>query len=92
MTSEISETPSDQQTTAVEPRRIEPPEDPDLAALWRLAVAKVTALQAREPVDPSDWRLVTDEYHQLLTKQRGSLGAVIAALREQCAEVGNDGD
>ena len=67
---------------------IEGPQDPDLARLWTLALAKFRMAEGREPATRADWRQVTAEYGRLVSKPRGTLTHIIA---ERCAEV-RDGD
>jgi hypothetical protein len=69
---------------AARPAEIHGPEDPELAPLWSLAVAKFTAREDREPTTRDDWNVVTKEYSRLLQKPHGSIAQIIA---ERCEEV-----
>ena len=60
---------------------IQPPADPELATLWRVAVAKVRLRRQATPSMKADWNEVTREYNALSTKLRGPISAII---RERC--------
>lgn len=60
---------------------IEPPMAPDLRRLWDLAEAKFEATTGTAPMTRDDWNRVTQDYHALVTKPRGSLAQIIT---ERC--------
>ena len=76
---------------------INAPEDPALATLWKLALAKVEAAQGKPVVTVRqqngkaiststkvEMTAVLDEYHRLMAKPHGSIADVI---RERCVQV-----
>jgi len=75
-------------TDLARPATIEGPQDPELARLWALALAKFESTEGRQPATRADWRQITMEYGRLISKPRGTLTHIIA---ERCAEV-RDGD
>lgn len=70
-------------TDLVRPAAIHGPEDPELATLWGLALAKFETAAGRAPATRADWRAVTRDYAQLASKRHGTLGQII---RERCEE------
>jgi hypothetical protein len=60
---------------------INAPQDPALAILWRLAMAREKAVLGRPPAEKAELHAVIDRYHDLLNKPRGSLSDII---RERC--------
>lgn len=60
---------------------VNPPEDPALATLWGLALAKTEAATGRSPAVRADMKAVVDEYQRLMAKARGSIADII---RERC--------
>jgi hypothetical protein len=75
-------------TDLARPATIEGPQDPALAQLWALALAKFLAAEGREPATRADWRQVTMDYGRLLSKPHGTLTQIVT---ERCSEV-RDGD
>lgn len=70
------------------PVEIHGPEDPELARVWDLAVAKFSTRMGRAPSTRADAHLVVEDYQRMLLKPQGSVATVVARLlEERCAEV-----
>ncbi len=69
------------------------PDDPGLARVWDVAVAKYRQRHGGAvPSDRSGAREVLEEYHRLAGKARGSLGEVVSQIvREHCVETRTEG-
>lgn len=65
------------------PAEIHGPEEPELATLWTLAVAKFEAAAGRPPGTRADWHQVTADYARLVSKPHGTLSQI---MQERCAE------
>jgi hypothetical protein len=71
-------------TDLQQPAEIHGPDDPELAKLWALALAKFEARAGHQPETRDDWHMVTKIYGRLVRKPHGSLGQI---LQERCEEV-----
>jgi hypothetical protein len=70
-------------TDLARPAAIDGPDDPELARLWSLALAKYEAQHGAPPGSRADWREVTADYGRLVRKPRGPLTRII---QERCEE------
>jgi hypothetical protein len=55
------------------------PSDPEYARLWSLAVAKF----GQAPTTKADYAAITEAYHALLGKSRGTISQVIREICEK---------